>query len=81
VVIAFVNWPKFNMAGAVATSLSNVDALTVSAAYLQNSALANTLLGLSTSLLTSILFASKDSKEDRLKFKCYIDCFINVPLL
>jgi hypothetical protein len=77
VVVAFINWPKFNMGGAVATTFLNVDTTTIAAAYLQNSALANTLLALATAILTSILFASKDSKEDRLKFKCYIDCFIN----
>lgn len=78
--IAFVNWPKFNMGGALATSYNLVDTSTVTTvAYLQNSAIANTLLGLSAAILTSILFASKETKEDRLKFKCYIDCFINVP--
>lgn len=78
VMIGFVNWPKFNMGGAYATTYSNVDTTTVSVVYLQNSALANTFLGLSSAILTSILFASKDAKEDKLKFKVYIDCFINV---
>lgn len=81
VMIAFVNWPKFNMGGALATSYNLVDTTTMSLAYLQNSALANTFLGLSAGILASILFASKDTKEDKLKFKCYIDCFINVLLL
>ena len=78
VVVALVNWPKFNMAGSVATTILNVDTTTISIASLNNSALANTLLGLSTALLTSILFSSKEAKEDKLKSRCYIDCFINV---
>ena len=77
VIVAFINWPKFNMGGAVATTFLNVNTTAIVVAYLLNSALANTLLALSTAILTSILFASKDSKEDKLKFKCYIDCFIN----
>ena len=77
-VVALVNWPKFNMAGSVATTILNVDSTTISIASLNNSALANTLLGLSTALLTSILFSSKEAKEDKLKSRCYIDCFINV---
>lgn len=78
--IAFVNWPKFNMAGAAATSIYNsyINTTNISVTYLQNSALANTFLGLSAAILTSILFSSKDSKEDKMKFKVYIDCFINV---
>lgn len=78
VMVAFVNWPKFNMGGALATSYELVDTTTISVGYLQNSALANTFLGLSAGILASILFASKDTKEDKLKFRCYIDCFINV---
>ena len=66
------------MAGSVATTFLNVDTATISVASLNNSALANTLLGLSTAILTSILFSSKDAKEDKLKSRCYIDCFINV---
>jgi ammonia channel protein AmtB len=82
VMIAFVNWPKFNMAGSTATTYlnPNVNTTNISSSYLQNSALANTFLGLSAALLTSILFASKDAKEDKLKFQTYVDCFINVLL-
>ena len=79
-VIAFANWPKFNMGGAVATSsqIAYIDASATSVSNLENSALGNTFLGLAAAILTSILFASKDSKEDKMKVKVYIDCFINV---
>ena len=80
-VIAFATWPKFNMAGSIATTYVNVNLTTISIASLNNSALVNTFMGLSTAVLTSILFASKDTKEDKLKFKCYIDCFINVLII
>lgn len=81
--IAFANWPKFNMAGAASTSIKVgfVNTTAISATLLQNSALANTFLGLSAAILTSILFASKDTKEDKMKFKVYIDCFINVKFV
>lgn len=60
VMIAFTNWPKFNMGGALATSYNLVNTTTVTTvAYLQNSAISNTFLGLSASILTSIIFASK----------------------
>lgn len=55
VVIAFINWPKFNMAGALVSSINSPAGVT----SLQNSALPNTLLGLSAAILISILFASK----------------------
>ena len=61
-VIALANWPKFNMAGSIATTYVNVDTTTISIASLNNSALANTFIGLSVAILTSILFASKDTK-------------------
>ena len=61
-VIVFANWPKFNMGGALATTLVYVNPTTIAIDYLQNSALSNTLLGLSVAILTSILFASKDTK-------------------
>ena len=79
-VIALVNWPKFNMAGSIATTYQNVNQTTISIASLNNSALANTWMGLSSGILASILFASKDTKEDKLKLKSYIDCFINVNI-
>lgn len=55
VVITFINWPKFNMAGATVSAINTV----ATASNLQNSALPNTFLGLSASVLISILFASK----------------------
>jgi hypothetical protein len=55
VIIAFINWPKFNMAGAVVSSINS----TAGTTSLQNSALPNTFLGLSAALLLAILFASK----------------------
>ena len=58
-VLAFINWPKLNMGGALATTYLNVDITSVTVNYLQNSALANTLLGLSAAILCAILFASK----------------------
>lgn len=63
VAVALFNWPKFNMAGSIATTIDNVNTTDVSEAQLQNSALSNTILGLTTALLTSILFASKDTKQ------------------
>ena len=66
------------MGGSV-LSYNNVNTTTVtSVSYLQNSALGNTFIGLSASILLSILFASAESKEDKLKYKVYIDGFINV---
>lgn len=55
VVLAFINWPKFNMAGALVSSINSAAGTT----SLQNSALPNTFLGLSAAILISILFASK----------------------
>ena len=66
------------MSGSLATSIVNINTTTISINNLNNSALTNTFMGLSSAILTSILFASKDTKEDKLKFKCYLDCFINV---
>jgi len=69
------------MGGSV-LSYNNVNTTTVtSVSYLQNSALGNTFIGLSASILLSILFASAESKEDKLKYKVYIDGFINVIFL
>lgn len=76
--IAFTNWPKFNMAGALATSYNDVNTTDIAVTDLMNSAINNTFLGLTTAVLTSVLFSSKDTKEDKMKFKSYIDCFINV---
>lgn len=78
VAVAFICWPKFNMGGAL-VSYVNVNATTItSSTFLQNSALGNTMMGLTAAILLSCLFASKDSKEDKLKYKVYIDCFVNV---
>lgn len=64
VMIAFASWPKFNMGGALSTSIMNeyINTSSISSGNLQNSALANTFLGLSAAILTSTLFASKDAK-------------------
>ena len=53
-VISFINWPIFNMAGATISSI-----IAASTANCQSSAIANTLLGLSAAILVAILFASK----------------------
>lgn len=74
VVISFFNWPKFNMAGATVSSINSSAGVT----SLANSALPNTYLGLSAALLIAILFASKETKEEKMKYKIYIDGFINV---
>ena len=60
--IAFANWPKFNMAGALATSYNDVDSNNIAVTQLMNSAINNTFLGLTTAVLTSVLFSSKDTK-------------------
>jgi len=60
VVLAFITWPKFNMAGASLSALNITG--TASTSNLQNSSLANSFLGLSAAILLSIVFASKDSK-------------------
>ena len=81
VAVAFICWPKFNMGGAT-VSFINVNTNTItSSSFLQNSALGNTISGLTTAIVLSVLFASKDSKEDKLKYKVYIDCFVNVSFL
>jgi len=50
------------MAGSL-ISYNNVNTTTItSVAFLQNSALANTFMGLAAAILVSILFASKDTK-------------------
>ena len=54
VVISFINWPIFNVAGAAVSSI-----IAASTANLQSSAVPNTLLGLSAAVLVAILFASK----------------------
>lgn len=59
VIITFINWPKFNMAGAVVSAINITSTSSATASSLQNSALPNTFLGLSASVLISILFASK----------------------
>ena len=56
VILAFINWPKFNAAGAL-VSLGNVDTNSVSIVNLQNSAVSNTFFGLSISLLIAFVFA------------------------
>ena len=58
VIIAFIVWPKFNMAGALVSSVQS----TATSTSLQNSALPNTYLGLSAAIVLSILFASKQTK-------------------
>ena len=59
-VLAFINWPKFNAAGAL-VSLANVDTTSVSITSLQNSAISNTIFALSISLLIAYFFAEKDN--------------------
>ena len=68
--------------GGALISYINVNTTTItSSSYLQNSALGNTFLGLTATILMSILLASKDSKEEKMRYKLYIDCFINVVMI
>lgn len=76
VAVSFFNWPVFNMAGANLTALVSASTTT----SLQNSSRSNTYLGLSAAILVSVLFASKETKEEKLKYNVYIDGFINVFL-
>ena len=77
-IIAFINWPKFNAAGAL-VSYFNVDTNSISVANLQGSAIGNTYLALSASVLLAFLFAPKDNtSEDKMHYQVYIDCFVNV---
>jgi hypothetical protein len=78
VVLAFINWPKFNAAGA-AVSLINVDSTAIVVGDLQNSALANTLFSLSAGLLLAFLLAEKQT-ENKMRYSAFVDCVINVPL-
>jgi hypothetical protein len=55
-ILLFINWPKFNSAGAFLSYL-NVNTSTISIDYLQNSALANTFLALSVSVLIATFFS------------------------
>lgn len=61
VIIAFINWPSFNMAGATITSLNSLNT-TANVISLRSSAYPNTFIGLSGGILLSILFASKETK-------------------
>ena len=77
--LAFINWPKFNAAGAL-VSLVNVDTTSVSIVSLQNSAISNTLFSLSISILIAYFFAEKDN-ENKMKYDNFVDCFINVTMI
>lgn len=59
-VIAMASWPAFNMAGAL-VSANNIDTTNNSSSNLQNSAIGNTIIALSTALICGTLLASKDS--------------------
>ena len=54
-----MNWPKFNAAGALVSHV-NVDSNSVSIVSLQNSAIGNTLMSLSVSVLIAYLFSEKE---------------------
>jgi hypothetical protein len=56
----------------------NISTTDITVSYLQNSALGNTFLGLAVAICLTILFASKDAKEDKMNIRLYVDCFINV---
>jgi hypothetical protein len=67
------------MAGSLLSYVNpNISNSTISVGYLQNSALGNTFLGLAVTICLTILFASKETKEDKINIRLYIDCFINV---
>ena len=76
-VVAFINWPKFNAAGAL-TSSFNIDKTNTTLAYLQNSAMTNTFMTLALSILVSYFLADKDTPDSQMQYDCSIDCFINV---
>ena len=57
-----MNWPKFNAAGALVSHV-NVDSNSVSIVSLQNSAIGNTLMGLSVSVLIAYIFGEKDGEK------------------
>jgi len=77
-IIAFINWPKFNAAGAL-VSYFNVDTNNISIANLHGSAIGNTYMALSASVLLVFLFATKDNtSQDKMHYQIYIDCFVNV---
>ena len=59
VILAFINWPKFNAAGAL-VSYYNVSTTSVSLTNLQGAAISNTYLALSSCILLAFLFASKE---------------------
>jgi hypothetical protein len=61
--LAFINWPQFNAAGAL-VSYYNVDTTTISVGNLQSSAITNTYLALSSSILLVSLFAPKENSSN-----------------
>jgi hypothetical protein len=63
VILAFINWPQFNAAGAL-VSYYNVDTTTISVGNLQSSAITNTYLALSSSILLVSLFAPKENSSN-----------------
>jgi ammonia channel protein AmtB len=77
IIVAFISWPRFNVAGGVVSYINANTTSVASASYLQNSALANTFLGLVVAALMSLLFAAKDEKIDKLNHKLYLESFIN----
>lgn len=76
-VLAFINWPKFNVGGANLSYINVNTTSVISVAYLQSSAMGNTWAGLAAAILVSSLFVSGESKEDKQKYKVFLDCFIN----
>lgn len=77
IIVAFISWSRFNVAGGVVSYINVNTTSVLSASYLQNSALANTFLGLVVAALMSLLFAAKDEKIDKLNHKLYLESFIN----
>ena len=76
VILAFINWPKFNAAGSL-VSLLNVDTTAVTTNYLQSAAMTNTILSLSIAILFAYVLAEKDN-GNKMKYPNFVDCFMNV---
>lgn len=77
IILLFINWPKFNAAGSL-VSYINVDTTSITTDYLMNSAIANTFLALSASVLLAFFLAEKESQEKKMSFSTFASCIINV---
>lgn len=76
-ILLFINWPKSNAAGSL-VSYINVDTTNITTDYLMNSAIVNTFLSLSVSVLLAFFFAEKDSETDKMTFSTFVECVVNV---